>query len=142
MTLKINNQSWDIGYTVRRGETMGVEINRCQTNAGSINQSWLDVGTQTCYNDHQKGGKKKVAYYKDAVKDYHAKLKDMKIRVLKENEEFGIPDYPSIFKEQATLLGKASVNEYILDLIETDIQNNGLKKKDFHIIRGMTEIEK
>ncbi len=81
---------------------------------------------------------KKMAYDEKAVKAYHSKLKDFKIRFLKPDEEEGIPDYMAIIKEQALGQNK-SVNEYVLDLIEKDIRENGQKIADFHIIRGETE---
>lgn len=83
-------------------------------------------------------------YDKKSVADYHKQLKDMKIRFPKENPEAGIPDYSEKIKTQASKLGKKSANEYILDLIESDIQNNpeGLHEPDFIIQRDMREIKK
>lgn len=68
----------------------------------------------------------------------------MKIRFPKENPEAGIPDYSEKIKTQASKLGKKSANEYILDLIENDIQSNpeGLHEPDFTIQRDMREIKK
>lgn len=68
----------------------------------------------------------------------------MKIRFPKENTEAGIPDYSEKIKTQASKLGKKSANEYILDLIENDIQSNpsGLHEPDFIIQRDMREIKK
>lgn len=73
-----------------------------------------------------------MAYDKEAVAKYHNKLKDMKVRFLKEDAENGIPDYSAIIKSQASKLGK-SANEYILDLIEQDIRTNkdGILDLDF-----------
>lgn len=83
-------------------------------------------------------------YDKTAVGNYHKQLKDMKIRFPKENTEAGIPDYSEKIKTQASKLGKKSANEYILDLIENDIQSNpsGLHEPDFIIQRDMREIKK
>jgi hypothetical protein len=83
-------------------------------------------------------------YDKKSVADYHKQLKDMKIRFPKENPEAGIPDYSEKIKTQASKLGKKSANEYILDLIENDIQSNpeGLHEPDFTIQRDMREIKK
>ena len=80
---------------------------------------------------------------KDSVKDYHQKLKEMKVRFPKEDAENGIPDYSSVIKSQAKMLGK-SANEYILDLIQNDIQSNpdGLHQEDFEFIKGFRSIEK
>lgn len=68
----------------------------------------------------------------------------MKIRFPKENESVGIPDYAEIIKKQAITIGKKSANEYILDLIETDIRENpdGLRDTNFKIERDMREINK
>lgn len=68
----------------------------------------------------------------------------MKIRFPKEDTEAGIPDYSEKIKTQASKLGKKSANEYILDLIESDIQSNpeGLHEPDFIIQRDMREIKK
>lgn len=81
---------------------------------------------------------------KVSVAEYHKQLKDMKIRFPKENPEAGIPDYSEKIKTQASKLGKKSANEYILDLIEYDIQSNpdGLHEPDFIIQRDMREINK
>ena len=81
---------------------------------------------------------------KVSVAEYHKQLKDMKIRFPKENAEVGIPDYAEIIKTQASKTGKKSANEYILDLIENDIQSNpsGLHEPDFIIQRDMREIKK
>ena len=81
---------------------------------------------------------------KVSVAEYHKQLKDMKIRFPKENPETGIPDYSEKIKSQASKLGKKSANEYILDLIENDIQSNpdGLHEPDFIIQRDMREINK
>lgn len=83
-------------------------------------------------------------YDKKSVADYHKQLKDMKIRFPKEDTEAGIPDYSEKIKMQASKLGKKSANEYILDLIENDIQSNpsGLHEPDFTIQRDMREINK
>ena len=83
-------------------------------------------------------------YDKKSVADYHKQLKDMKIRFPKEDTEAGIPDYSEKIKMQASKLGKKSANEYILDLIENDIQSNpsGLHEPDFIIQRDMREIKK
>lgn len=83
-------------------------------------------------------------YDKKSVADYHKQLKDMKIRFPKEDTEAGIPDYSEKIKMQASKLGKKSANEYILDLIENDIQSNpsGLHEPDFTIQRDMREIKK
>jgi hypothetical protein len=83
-------------------------------------------------------------YDKKSVADYHKQLKDMKIRFPKENPEAGIPDYSEKIKTQASKLGKKSANEYILDLIENDIQSNpeGLHEPDFTIQRDMREIKR
>ena len=83
-------------------------------------------------------------YDKKSVADYHKQLKDMKIRFPKEDTEAGIPDYSEKIKTQASKLGKKSANEYILDLIENDIQSNpsGLHEPDFIIQRDMREIKK
>lgn len=77
-----------------------------------------------------------------SVAEYHRQIKDMKIRFPKENPDLDIPDYADTIKKQAIKLGKKSANEYILDLIEHDIQTNpeGLYKPEFNIIRGMKEI--
>lgn len=81
---------------------------------------------------------------KVSVAEYHRQLKDMKIRFPKENSEIGIPDYAEKIKVQASKLGKKSANEYILDLIEKDIQTNekGLYEPDFIIQRDMREINR
>lgn len=83
-------------------------------------------------------------YDKKSVADYHKQLKDMKIRFPKENPEAGIPDYSEKIKMQASKLGKKSANEYILDLIENDVQSNpeGMHEPDFTIQRDMREIKK
>ena len=83
-------------------------------------------------------------YDKKSVADYHKQLKDMKIRFPKEDTEAGIPNYSEKIKMQASKLGKKSANEYILDLIENDIQSNpsGLHEPDFTIQRDMREIKK
>lgn len=80
---------------------------------------------------------------KDAVSDYHKQIKDMKIRFPRINDDLGIPDYSEIIKQQAALIGKKSVNDYILDLIETDIRTNmtGLNDPDFVILRDLREIK-
>lgn len=77
-----------------------------------------------------------------SVAEYHKQLKDMKIRFPKENPEVGIPDYSEKIKAQASKLRK-SANEYILDLVEKDIQSNpaGLHEPGFTIQRGMREIK-
>ena len=77
-----------------------------------------------------------------SVAEYHRQIKDMKIRFPKENPDIGVPNYADIIKKQAAKLGKKSANDYILDLIERDIQTNpeGLYKPEFNIIRGMKEI--
>ena len=77
-----------------------------------------------------------------SVAEYHKQLKDMKVRFLKENPEARIPDYSEKIKAQAGKLGK-SANEYILDLVEKDIQSNpdGLHEPEFTIQRGMREIK-
>jgi hypothetical protein len=81
---------------------------------------------------------------KVSVAEYHKQLKDMKIRFPKENIQIGIPDYAEKIKEQAKKLGKKSANEYILDLIENDIQRNpnGLHDVNFIIQRDMREINR
>lgn len=81
---------------------------------------------------------------KESVADYHKQIKDMKIRFPRENSEIGIPDYSEKIKMQAKKLGKKSANEYILDLIENDIQKNseGLCEPDFIILRDMREINR
>lgn len=80
---------------------------------------------------------------KDAVSDYHKQIKDMKIRFPRKNDDLGIQDYSKIIKQQAALTGKKSVNDYILDLIETDIRTNmtGLNDPDFVILRDLREIK-
>ena len=82
-----------------------------------------------------------MGYYKNSVNKYHGKLSDIKLHLLKEDKELGIPDYKKTIKDQAAKLGK-SVNTYIMDLIENDIRTNkdGLQIKDFQIIRGMNEV--
>lgn len=57
---------------------------------------------------------------KDAVKDYHAKLVNIMVRVPAANEEAGIKDFKKMIAERAASLG-LSVNAYILGLIEEDI---------------------
>lgn len=83
-----------------------------------------------------------MAYDKQAVANYHSRLKDMKIRFYKADEELGIPDYSEIIKEQANKLGK-SANEYILDLIENDIRTNedGINEPDFSILRDIKKLK-
>jgi hypothetical protein len=79
-----------------------------------------------------------LAIHISSLKD---KIEDIKLHVLKEDKELGIPDYKNIIKEQAAKLGK-STTAYIMDLVEEDIRNNkdGLYINDFHIIRGMNEV--
>ena len=79
-----------------------------------------------------------------AVSDYHKQLKDIKIRIPGKNEDMNIPDYVEIFKKQAKLTGRESLNGYILGLIENDIRTNpdGLNIPDFEILRGMRDLKK
>ena len=76
---------------------------------------------------------------KESVAKYHLQIKDMKIKFPRENPEKNIPDYTATIKDQAKRLGKASMNEYILDLIEADIRNNpnGIHDENFQIKRSV-----
>lgn len=98
----------------------------------------IDYVPTSCYNGVEV--ENMTVSNKDSVREYHKQLKDMKIRFPKENAELNIPDYAETIKAQAKLLGK-SVNEYILDLIENDIRENGLKDSQFTILRDMRELK-
>ena len=80
-----------------------------------------------------------MGYDKKAVESYHSKLTTIRVRFPKGE---GIPDYSATMKAQAEKLGK-SLNQYILDLIENDIRQNpdGLKDKEFSIIRGFRDLK-
>ena len=73
---------------------------------------------------------------KESVAKYHLQIKDMKIKFPREKN---IPDYTATIKDQAKRLGKASMNEYILDLIEADIRNNpnGIHDETFQLKRSV-----
>ena len=76
---------------------------------------------------------------KESVAKYHLQIKDMKIKFPRENPEKNIPDYTAVIKDQSKKLGKASMNEYILELIEADIRNNpnGIHDETFQIKRSV-----
>ncbi len=72
-----------------------------------------------------------------ALKKYHEQFQFLKLRFLKDSE--GIDSEKTIknkIRKQAEKLNKASINQYILDLIQYDIRNNpeGLLDKDFRIV--------
>lgn len=75
----------------------------------------------------------------ESVAKYHLQVLDMKIKVPRKNPEKDIPDYSEIIKKQQKLLGKKSMNEYFLDLIEADIRNNpnGIHDENFRIKRSV-----
>lgn len=67
-----------------------------------------------------------------AKKDYHEKLTEVRVRFPSEDEERGIPDYLAIMRNRAKELGyiqpkgitkgEGNVTEYIMKLVERDIQ--------------------
>ena len=63
---------------------------------------------------------------KERVKDYHAKLVNIMVRLPAPNEQAGIEDYKQMITQQAANQG-LSVNAYILGLIEKDMGISILK---------------
>lgn len=79
----------------------------------------------------------------ESVKDYHAKLTSIKVRFPSPDDELGIPDYAALMRERAKNLGfvnvkgkdkgQGSINAYILNLIENDLQ--------IEMIKGLSDIK-
>lgn len=77
----------------------------------------------------------------ESVTQYHTKIKDIKLRVPAADAEHGIPDYADIIKQRATSL-KMSVNEYIVSLINRDLEEQPNKELQITIPVGLKAARK